>query len=1114
MKKVYYIIFALLNILCLTVSAQINVASNSNGNQLAQIISGNGVTISNVTMNCPTGAAGTFNCVNCDLGMKTGIALTTGCVSNIPGPNDQDGSLSSCDNFGAGDQDLANLINADVSTLFDACTLEFDLKVLSDSVQFNYIFGSEEYPEYACSSFNDVFAFFISGPGIVGSKNIALVPGTNTPVSINTVNDGPGLNSDGSCNTVYPQYYVNNGDGSTSPYNSSPYYIQYDGFTTVLTAKRHGLQPCQTYHLKLAISDVGDGIFDSGVFIEANSLTSNGVAFDSATTSLPNVKNAVRNCVNGIFTLHFQNPVTQNTNVHFKIGGTATNGVDYIPIADSILFHTGDSTAQIVIHPLNSANNSDTETVILYLYDVCSLVPYDSSILLIVDSMQLHVGPNASICAGDSVQLTASSGAVTYSWTPATGLSATNIANPIAFPSLTTTYKCTSAVGSCQTSDLLTITVITPPFSVDAGPDKINCTSNGVQLNATVTGTIVNGHPFVYSWTPATGLSNDSILNPVAAPVSSTTYTINVLSGNCKVKDSVNITIGHIQSTDSATNATCFNSNDGTANVNVTGAPPYIYLWSNNANTQSVSGLAQGTYYVTSTDNLGCAIIDTLVVSSPPAIVFGAPVVTNVSCFGGSDGIISITAIGGNGILNYLWSNGTNANSINNLLAYTPYIVTVTDSNSCTADTSISLISSPQIIANITATNVSCFGDNNGTATANATGGAGGGYTYLWNDNSTTAIDTGLAVGTYSLIVTDSASCTATDSISITQPVLLTATDTGIGPRCIYSTDGTINVFPAGGTSPYQFNLSFNDSAIMNNGSGAFAGLAAGNYSVTVNDFNNCTTSVDLTLLLPQPDVFQYSSTPTSCYPNQSVSGNGNDGVISVTPISVHNGPYNFTIDGGSTQSSNSFYSLSAGTHEVVITNQNDCLTDTSVIVDQPLQGIADIYPSDTTIKLGQSVQLYASFSPYSDIDINSYSWTPTTGLSCTDCFNPVVTTYGHANQYTLTIIFNNKECYTTAQATVIVNGNSPVYIPNAFTPNNDGNNDIFLIYGEDIKTLDLKIFNRWGEEVFKTNSQFIGWDGTFKGLLQNPGVYVYEANITFLDNTQTLKKGAITLIR
>ena len=125
-----------------------------------------------------------------------------------------------------------------------------------------------------------------------------------------------------------------------------------------------------------------------------------------------------------------------------------------------------------------------------------------------------------------------------------------------------------------------------------------------------------------------------------------------------------------------------------------------------------------------------------------------------------------------------------------------------------------------------------------------------------------------------------------------------------------------------------------------------------------------------------------------------------------------------------------------------------------------------------------------------------------------------MVTTYAQANQYTLTIIFNNKECYTTAQRTVLVIGNPPVYIPNAFTPNNDGNNDMFLIYGEDIKTLDLKIFNRWGEEVFKTNSQFIGWDGTFKNILQNPGVYVYEANITFLDNTKVLKKGAITLIR
>lgn len=89
-----------------------------------------------------------------------------------------------------------------------------------------------------------------------------------------------------------------------------------------------------------------------------------------------------------------------------------------------------------------------------------------------------------------------------------------------------------------------------------------------------------------------------------------------------------------------------------------------------------------------------------------------------------------------------------------------------------------------------------------------------------------------------------------------------------------------------------------------------------------------------------------------------------------------------------------------------------------------------------------------------------------------------------------------------------------PVFIPNTFTPNGDGNNDLFLIYGQDIKTVDLKIFNRWGELVFESNNQFVGWDGTYKGVLQNPAVFTYYATITFLNDKKAERKGSVTLLR
>ena len=143
--------------------------------------------------------------------------------------------------------------------------MEFDFIPYSDTVRFKYVFGSDEYPEFAppnSSGFNDVFGFFISGPGINGIQNIAQLPNGGGVVSINNVNA-----------ITNAQYYNYNGDGGTPPYDSNPMYIQYDGFTDVLEAVSQ-VECGQTYHLVIAIADVGDGQWDSGIFLEANSLSS------------------------------------------------------------------------------------------------------------------------------------------------------------------------------------------------------------------------------------------------------------------------------------------------------------------------------------------------------------------------------------------------------------------------------------------------------------------------------------------------------------------------------------------------------------------------------------------------------------------------------------------------------------------------------------------------------------------------------------------------------------------------------------------------------------------------------------------------------------------------
>jgi hypothetical protein len=194
---------------------------------------GEGIVATNITYVGNNDQIASFNCVNCNLGISSGVVMSSGNASTASGPNNNGGISNAYTNVS--DVDLAQLSG---NTLNDACVLEFDFVPVGDSLIFNYVFGSDEYPEYANSGFNDAFGFFLSGPGINGpysdnAINIALIPGTNLPVTINNLNNGgDGIN--GPCE--YCAYYNHNGNGGTAPFNTGTFYIQPDGFTDVLSA--------------------------------------------------------------------------------------------------------------------------------------------------------------------------------------------------------------------------------------------------------------------------------------------------------------------------------------------------------------------------------------------------------------------------------------------------------------------------------------------------------------------------------------------------------------------------------------------------------------------------------------------------------------------------------------------------------------------------------------------------------------------------------------------------------------------------------------------------------------------------------------------------------------
>lgn len=350
--------------------SQLNVTEESNDTTFIYSLAGPGIYVTNLHRTCGTAASGYFNSMDANVGIDSGMILTTGIITNATGPNNSGGT--SYWNGTDGDEDLNDVVGV---TTYDACVIEFDMTVAADTLRLNYVFGSEEYVEFVASAFNDVFAFWLSGPGIPDPVNIALVPGTSDAVAINNVN--PMTNE---------AYYVENGDGFTAPYSTDDHYVQYDGLTTVLEAKSP-VTAGETYHMKIAIADAGDGVYDSGVFLETGSLGSLRLAHE--TLADMDADYAVEKCANGYFKLINEVPSDEPLTIDYIIAGSATNGVDYEEISNQLIIPAGDSIGMITIVPIHDAIFESLESVELYLYNTQSGFIYDTLTMLIKDELDL-----------------------------------------------------------------------------------------------------------------------------------------------------------------------------------------------------------------------------------------------------------------------------------------------------------------------------------------------------------------------------------------------------------------------------------------------------------------------------------------------------------------------------------------------------------------------------------------------------------------------------------------------------------------------------------------------------------------------------------------------------
>ena len=450
------------------VSAQLITSQQSAASLVQNTLLGPGVIVSNITYAGKPIALGRFTANNTNLGINSGVVITTGTITGgggPQGPNNQ--SNAGMDNNAPGFTALSNLVGG--TGTYNAAILEFDFIPYADTVRFKYVFGSEEYPEYVGSQFNDVFAFFISGPGIAGSYNMARLP-SGVPVTINNINNGnPGGTGSGVGVTPAsnPAYYVYNGVGNNGPYNASPNYIQYDGFTKVLEAVSK-VECGKKYHLTIAIADVGDAIYDSGIFLEANSLTSKApieITYAMSADVFHDGITMAEGCVSTTVTLKRTKDLNETVVIPIIVTGTATEGVDYSNIPNSVTFSPGQTQIQFTFDAFGDGLVEGTETINLEFgtLDACDNPNPFFIDLQIKDTEPVSVTVNSvdKACPQDEAILTAvpsgGSGPYTFLWS--TGETTESITvNPTA----TQTYT-VAVTDNCLNQTATAVSTVTVP---------------------------------------------------------------------------------------------------------------------------------------------------------------------------------------------------------------------------------------------------------------------------------------------------------------------------------------------------------------------------------------------------------------------------------------------------------------------------------------------------------------------------------------------------------------------------------------------------------------------------------------------------------------------------
>ncbi|MCC6727680.1 MAG: gliding motility-associated C-terminal domain-containing protein [Saprospiraceae bacterium] len=627
------------------------------------------------------------------------------------------------------------------------------------------------------------------------------------------------------------------------------------------------------------------------------------------------------------------------------------------------------------------------------------------------------------------------------------------------------------------------------------------------QAQASATGGAGN---YTYLW------SNGQTTNLATGLVGGNNYCVTITDGNNCQTDTCFLMPFYVNFVPSATGSSldCNGDSDGTIEFSALGGqPPYQYDWQDATNSYSgtglipidgqvisLPGLPAGVYSIYISDpNFDTTVVVTI--TEPAQLQASFSNVTNVSCFMECDGLLTLDITGGTEPYQADWSNGASSSTVENLCAGA-YSVTITDVNGCSLETQ-QVVSQPfEFIATATQVqDVSCFEGTEGKANVTANENPA---SILWSNGETTSNINDLAGGEYFVTVTNASGCVATASVVVDAPsepvgVLIYELN---GIACQGDNSGELQAVASGPGSSFTFNWSNGGSSPTN------IDLLAGTYTVTLANENGCTATANATLTEPTEMQAIFSTNELTCLDPF------NAGIITVDNMTGGNPPYIYSADGISFSTSNVLAGYPAGAATFYVQDDGGCLRTFQANIPGPTELLIDL-GNDKEIQLGDSIKLQVTTNQTG----LTYAWSPAEGLGCVDCAAPFA---APVKTTTYSVIVTTPEgCTAMGDVIVNVKNRLHVYFPNVFSPNGDGINDEFMPFtGPAVQTIKtFRVFDRQGNEVFAAqnmpqNQVGAGWNGDFRDKHMQPAVFVWVAEIEFLDGRVRVYKGDVTLVR